>query len=66
MGVRELRGLTALTHLSLSGCTNMTDVGLQHLSSLTALNTLYVSGTSTTQAGKNALKAALPALTIHG
>jgi hypothetical protein len=31
-----------------------------------ALNTLYVSGTSTTQAGKNALKAALPALTIHG
>ena len=45
---------------------HVTDVGLQHLSSLMALNTLYVSGTSTTQAGKNALKAALPALTIHG
>ena len=66
MGVRELRGLTALTHLSLSGCTNMTDVGLQLLSSLTALNTLYIYNTSTTYAGRNALKAALPALTIHG
>jgi len=66
VGVRELRGLTALTHLSLSGCTNMTDVGLQLLSSLTALNTLYIYNTSTTYAGRNALKAALPALTIHG
>ena len=30
------------------------------------LRTLYVYNTSTTYAGRNALKAALPALTIHG
>jgi len=68
VGVRELRGLTALTWLSLNGCTHVTDVGLQHLTSLTALADLYLSvylhNTSTTQAGRNALKAALPALTI--
>ena len=63
--LRELRGLTELTSLHLFGCTNVTDVGLQHLTSLTALTTLYLHGTSTTKAGQNALKAALPALTIH-
>ena len=63
--LRELRSLTALTTLYLGGCTHVTDVGLQHINSLTALTTLYISGTSTTQAGRNALKAALPALTIN-
>ena len=60
----ELRGLTSLTTLYLVDCTEVTDVGLQHLSSLTALTKLSIDGTSTTQAGRNALKTALPALTI--
>jgi len=42
----------------------VTDVGLRHLSSLTALTTLLLRRTSTTRAGRNALKAVLPALTI--
>ena len=31
-----------------------------------ALSEFFLYGTSATQAGRNALKAALPALTIHG
>ena len=65
VGVRELRDLTAITELYLRGCTHVTDVGLQHCKSLTALSELFLGGTSTTQAGRNALKAALPALTIY-
>ena len=64
--LRELRGLTKLTGLSLRGCSNVTDEGLQHISSLPALIRLNLSRTSTTHAGRNALKAALPALTIIG
>ena len=60
----ELRGLTALTGLSLTSCPHITDVGLEHLASLTALTELYLHGTSTTKTGRDALKAALPALTI--
>jgi hypothetical protein len=63
VGVRELRDLTALRMLILIGCTHVTDAGLQHLMSLTALSHLFLHGTSTTQAGRNALKAALPVLT---
>ena len=65
VGVRELRGLTALTTLVLRGCTRVTDVGLQHCNSLTALSRLDLYNTSTTQAGRNALKAAFPNLTIY-
>jgi Leucine-rich repeat (LRR) protein len=64
VGLRELRDLTALRTLGLSSCTHVTDAGLQHLMSLTALSELDLGGTSTTQAGRNALKAALPALYI--
>ena len=64
VGLRELRGLIKLTTLWLNYCTNVTDVGLQHLESLTALTELTIYGTSTTQAGRKALKAALPALVI--
>jgi Leucine-rich repeat (LRR) protein len=64
VGVRELRDLTALRTLDLMGCTHVTYAGLQHLMSLTALSKLYLYGTTTTQAGRNALRAALPALTI--
>jgi hypothetical protein len=38
----ELRGLTALTELHLQSCRNVTDVGLQHLSSLTTLTRLWL------------------------
>jgi len=61
----ELRDLTALTELNLDDGNDVTDVGLQHLSSLTSLTKLYLYNTSTTKAGRNALKAALPALTIE-
>ena len=60
----ELRDLTALTTLYLNGCPDVTDAGLQHLTSLTALARLSLHGTSTTKAGQNTLKAAVPALTI--
>ena len=64
-GLQELRDLTSLTWLILEFCTDVTDAGLQHLTSLTALTMLSFCGTSTTQAGRNALKAARPALTIY-
>ena len=48
-----------------TGCTKLTDTVLQHLSSLTALTELHLRYTSTTQTGRNALEAALPALTIY-
>ena len=64
-GLTELSSLSALTTLSLYGCTKVTDVGLRNLSSLTALTELFLPFTSTTQAGQNALKAAIPALVIH-
>jgi hypothetical protein len=48
-----------------SSCTHVTNVGLQHLSSLTALNMLYVYNTFTTQAGRNALETATSALSIY-
>jgi len=64
VGLRELRGLTALTALSLCFCSSVTDAGLQELLDLTALTTLDLYSASTTQEGRNALKAALPALTI--
>jgi hypothetical protein len=56
--------LTALTKLYLVCCTNVSDVGLQELSSLSALTTLDVWGCSTSKAGWDALKAALPGLAI--
>jgi hypothetical protein len=64
VGLRQLRGLTALTTLSLCFCPSVTDAGLQHLTCLSALLSLDLYGASTTQAGRDALKAALPALTI--
>jgi hypothetical protein len=64
VGLRELRGLTALTELNLNGCHNVTDVGLQELTSLAALNTLHLIHCRTSKAGRDALKAAIPGLTI--
>jgi internalin A len=66
VGLRELRGLTALSTLYLDYCPSVTDVGLQELTTLTALTQLYVYGCSTSKAGRDALKAAIPGLTIYG
>jgi hypothetical protein len=65
VGMLELRDLSALDTLWLSFFTHVTDVGLQHLTSLTVLTDIDVNETSTTQAGRTALKAALPALVFY-
>jgi Leucine-rich repeat (LRR) protein len=65
VGLRELRGLTALSTLRLTNCPSVTDVGLQELTTLTALTQLFVHGCSTSKAGRDALKAAIPGLTIY-
>jgi hypothetical protein len=65
VGLRELRGLTALSTLYLPYCPSVTDVGLQELTTLTALTVLNVVGCSTSKAGRDALKAAIPGLTIY-
>jgi hypothetical protein len=64
VGLRELRDLTALSTLYLHGCPSVTDVGLQALTTLTALTSLTVFGCSTSKAGRDALKAAIPGLSI--
>ena len=66
VGVRALRGLTKLTELNLRFCSHVSNVGLQHLSSLSALTYLNLSYTTTTQAGRDALTAALPATETDG
>jgi Leucine-rich repeat (LRR) protein len=64
-GLRGLRGFTALTELQL-GSPNITDVGIQELTTLTSLTDLWFFTCSTTKAGRDALKATIPGLTIHG
>jgi hypothetical protein len=57
--------LTALTMLDLAGCRNVTSEGLRAVSSLTALSTLYLwRCDNVTAAGKQALRTAIPNLTI--
>jgi hypothetical protein len=63
MWAELLSSLTALTMLDLGGCTQVTDVGLQHLRP-SAIKLLYVDYCFTTKGGWGALKAALPALSI--
>jgi hypothetical protein len=65
VGVRELRGLTMLKELSLTRAVSVSDVGLRELRGLTALRRLFVIDCCTTKAGRDSLKAALPALIIH-
>ena len=64
-GLGELRHLTTLTYIDLYGCSNVTDMGLRHLQSLDSLTDVFLSGTSTTKAGRDALQAAIPALSRH-
>jgi hypothetical protein len=64
VGVRELRKVPSLTHISLYTLSNVTDVALQEIIPLTALTHLHVSGCSTSQAGRDALKATAPGLNI--
>ena len=62
--LRALSGLPALTELNLNGCTDVTNVGLQHLTSLAALTKLWLSYSISTEAGRDALRDALPALRL--
>jgi hypothetical protein len=58
--------LRALTFLDLSYCRSVSDEGLQTLSILTKLTTLYVYGCyHVTAAAKQALRTAIPNLTIR-
>jgi hypothetical protein len=58
--------LAALTSLDLCWC-NLTDEVLQTLSSLTALTVLWIYlCPNVTAAAKQALRTAIPNLTIHG
>jgi hypothetical protein len=63
-GLRAVGDLATLAVLTFWSCTNVTDAVLRELRCLSALTELHLYGTSTTQAGQNELKAALPALTI--
>jgi hypothetical protein len=66
-GLRALGSLTALSTLDLCGCLNVSDEVLRALSSLTALTTLDLrSCPNVTAAAKQALRTAIPNLTIHG
>jgi hypothetical protein len=59
--------LTALTKLDLSFCELLTDVVLRAMSSLSALSILILYGCDkVTAAAKQALRTAIPHLTIHG
>ena len=62
--LRELRGITGLTELFINDCPAVTDVGLWELRGLTKLTYISLLHTSTSQAGRDALKAALPTLRI--
>jgi hypothetical protein len=65
-GLRAVSGLTTLTTLNLGGC-NVTDEGLQTLSTLAALFTLELyCCPNLTAAAKQALRTAIPNLTIEG
>jgi hypothetical protein len=66
-GLNAVSSLTALSTLSLSGCNGVTDEVLQTLSCLTALSTLTLYGCdNATAPGKQALRTAIPNLTIEG
>ena len=62
-GLKELRELTNLTHLSLKR-TKITDAGLKQLIALKNLKILFVEETVVTDAGLNELKKTLPNLRI--
>ena len=65
--LRAVSRLNALTRVRLSYCDNVTDEGLLELRSLAALTTLLLYGfPNVTDAGKQALRTALPNLTIEG
>jgi hypothetical protein len=64
--LRAVSSLSALTTLYLHGCDKVTDEGLRAVSSLTGLTDLNISYcTNVTAAGKQALRTAIPHLTIE-
>jgi hypothetical protein len=65
-GLRAVSSLTGLTTLNLSCCKQVTDEGLQALGSLTSLSFIELYGTNVSAAAKQALRTALPNLTICG
>jgi hypothetical protein len=64
VGLHAVGGLNKLTWLNLDDC-NVTDKGLQQLTALTALTTLWLVAYLTSEAERDALKAAIPCLTIY-
>jgi hypothetical protein len=64
--LRALSSLTSLSDLNLSFCANVSDEGLRTVSCLTALTTLSFGGSNVSAAAKQALRTAIPNLTIHG
>jgi hypothetical protein len=58
-GLSTVGGLTSLTTLNLYNCWHVTDMALQDLTSLTSLTTLNLQLCSTSEAGRDALKAAI-------
>ncbi len=63
-GVVGLAAVPKLTALSLAG-TKITDAGLARLARVKGLSTVWLSKTNTTTTGVDALKTAIPGLTVH-
>lgn len=63
-GLRQLEGLPNLTSLDLQN-TQVTDEGLAVLKTMPKLMQLYIHGSRITPAGADAVKAALPKVTIE-
>jgi len=67
VGLRELRDLTALTQLGLTGCTRVTDVGVRKLRGLPALTHLSLSYcTNMTDVGLQHLSSFTALNTLYG
>jgi hypothetical protein len=64
-GLKAVSTLTGLTFLKLRYCDKVTAEGLKAVSSLTGLKSLDLCSCSTSKAGRDALKAAIPGLTIR-
>lgn len=64
-GLKELSRMPNLTHLELTGNTEVTDAGLLHLGSTTTLRKLGLAGTGVSQEGVERLQARLPECEIH-
>lgn len=64
-GLRAVGGLTNLTNLYFISCDKVTDAVLRDLRGLSALSILHLHNTSTSGAGHQQLKEAIPGLIIR-